>query len=49
MGVEVLIMCAFSGWIYPPGVWKEAILKEDHLIVVSLRVMVSSSSITLGQ
>ena len=49
MGVEVLIMCVFSGWIYPPGVWKEAILLEDHLIVVSLHVMVSSFLFTLGQ
>ena len=35
-------MDVFSGWIYPPGVWKEAILLEDHLIVVFLNVMVSS-------
>ena len=42
-------MCVFSGWIYPPGVWKEAIHLEDHLIIVSLHVMVSSFSFTLGQ
>ena len=44
-----LIMWVFSGWIYPPGVWKEAILLVDHLIVVPFHVMISSFSFTLGQ
>ena len=42
-------MCVFSGRIYPPGVWKEAFLLKDHLMVFSLHVMVSSCSFTLGQ